>query len=386
MAITSLKLLTTDFTNHRIADLPDRPGQAGINANALKSAFDDVTINILAPRINAILDALAATESGNSGAQNIGSQTIAGVPGTTVFAQLSALKALIDNLTAVAVGNIPLDSITDGMLKAGGVKDQFAAHAASVGAHFVTGQTTGTASAYVLSDAAHPWGTISTGPCLFLVKPHADCAANATMALCGGPAKVITPTTMGGLYAGQMKQYGMYLLMWNPENGLLYLLNPEYPAALLLEKIKTVDGSGSGLDADTVGGKSVLDLLKIMYPVYSIYINTVPTNPAAIWGFGTWVAFGTGRALVGIDTAQPEFNAAEKMGGEKTHTLNEAEIPSHYHTFNVLAEASGFGNGYLAYSNNYATPAAAAVTSAGGGQPHNNLQPYITVYMWKRTA
>ena len=63
---------------------------------------------------------------------------------------------------------------------------------------------------------------------------------------------------------------------------------------------------------------------KEMYPVGSIYISVTNTNPGTIFG-GTWVAFGTGRTLVGIDTSQTEFNTVQKTGGEKTHTLTGAE-------------------------------------------------------------
>jgi microcystin-dependent protein len=68
------------------------------------------------------------------------------------------------------------------------------------------------------------------------------------------------------------------------------------------------------------------------WPVGSIFISTVATDPATLLGGGTWVAFGTGRVLVGIDAGQTEFDTVLETGGAKTHTLTTAEIPVHAHT------------------------------------------------------
>lgn len=104
-------------------------------------------------------------------------------------------------------------------------------------------------------------------------------------------------------------------------------------------------------DAEYVGGTD-LDAatlnyaFKLMHPVGSIYMTTIETNPSEIFGFGTWELWGAGRVPVGVDTTQSEFNTIEKTGG--TQQLNAIEV--------------------------------------GGSQPHDNLQPYITCYMFKRTA
>ena len=126
--------------------------------------------------------------------------------------------------------------------------------------------------------------------------------------------------------------------------------------------------------------------LTVLYPVGSVYTNaSVSTNPATLLGFGTWVAFGTGRVLVGVDTSQSEFNTLGETGGAKTHTLTIAEMPAHSHTVDMI---QGDNNGSAAIratadtSPSYTDP----TSSVGGGGAHNNLQPYITVYMWKRTA
>jgi microcystin-dependent protein len=126
------------------------------------------------------------------------------------------------------------------------------------------------------------------------------------------------------------------------------------------------------------------------YPVGSIYLSVSPTNPGTIFG-GTWAAWGTGRVPVAVDASQTEFNTVEKTGGEKTHTLTVAEMPAHNHKTKTddVGPASGFtdanqsamrssGANYTLYS--------AVTDNTGGGAAHNVLQPYITCYMWKRTA
>jgi microcystin-dependent protein len=140
-----------------------------------------------------------------------------------------------------------------------------------------------------------------------------------------------------------------------------------------------------------------------VYPVGSIYTSVVSTNPATLLGVGTWVAFGTGRTLVGIDAGQTEFDTVEETGGAKTHTLLEAEIPSHTHTItdpghahtqttsatdgaSGRADSSSGGTVYNNVANINSNTTGITINNTGGGGAHNNLQPYIVVYMWKRTA
>lgn len=183
-------------------------------------------------------------------------------------------------------------------------------------------------------------------------------------------------------------------------------------------------------------------ILGALYPVGSIYMSVLSTNPSTYFG-GTWAAWGTGRVPVGISTGETEFNTVEKTGGAKTHTLTEAELASHNHTQNshnhtqnshnhtqnshnhtqnehghraqyktsALAyggyhgpdstaglwkaidtwiESSTATNIAATATNIATTPTNVATTAtnnaAGSGSAHNNLQPYITCYMWKRTA
>ena len=97
--------------------------------------------------------------------------------------------------------------------------------------------------------------------------------------------------------------------------------------------------------------------------------------------------WGTGRVPVGVDTSQTEFNTVQKTGGTKTHTLTVDQIPSHNHASNHLFVWGGSGLN-IGGSGLTTVDLNKSVTSGntGGGQAHNNLQPYITCYMWRRTA
>ena len=137
-----------------------------------------------------------------------------------------------------------------------------------------------------------------------------------------------------------------------------------------------------------------------VYPVGSIYISTSSANPSTIYG-GTWERYGQGKTLVGLNESETEFNTINKTGGEKTHTLTINEMPSHNHDFRystdnavtfynagVGKDGTYTGDNYLGFSNSVSLFASYVVvlSNTGSSQPHNNLQPYITVYMWKRVS
>lgn len=142
-------------------------------------------------------------------------------------------------------------------------------------------------------------------------------------------------------------------------------------------------------DLQNVIKKIVLDTY---YPIGKIYITIGNENPNETIG-GTWIKFGAGRCLIGVDTSQTEFNAVEKTGGEKTHKLTLSEMPYHCHTGlfymnngkNITLDSGG-SNYNLSWGSTGNSYNEVYTGYTGDGQPHNNLQPYITVYMWKRTA
>jgi len=118
------------------------------------------------------------------------------------------------------------------------------------------------------------------------------------------------------------------------------------------------------------------------WPVGSVFISVVATNPNTLLGGGTWISFGAGRVMVGLDATQTEFDVVEEVGGAKTHTLTIAEIPSHSHTYPTNTGAV-LGQ---TVSTGYPGSPVSTSSATGGGGAHNNLQPYIVCYFWKRTA
>lgn len=183
----------------------------------------------------------------------------------------------------------------------------------------------------------------------------------------------------------------------------------------------------------------ISNIINLIYPIGSVYTSVNNRNPS-IWLGGTWVPFGAGRTLVGVDTGQSEFNSVEKPGGHKelqshTHGLNNHvhslnnhthSVPNHVHTmqgagnhFHYLGinksavqkgtsynKPNNFESGSTSYKsnttgnhthtmnssgscttgvNNGNTGGNSGNTTSTGGGNAGNLQPYITVFFWKRT-
>lgn len=133
--------------------------------------------------------------------------------------------------------------------------------------------------------------------------------------------------------------------------------------------------------------KKISDLLNMFYPVGSIY-ETMDSSfdPNKKWG-GTWERI-KGRVLIGVDENDSDFNTAEKTGGEKTHTLVVSELPQHTHAnyakrTNITINNSG-NTHVTCHSSNSGATVGHNIGSTGEGVAHNNLQPYITCFIWKR--
>lgn len=150
----------------------------------------------------------------------------------------------------------------------------------------------------------------------------------------------------------------------------------------------------------------MLDTMKKIYPVGSIYMSTVSTNPATLFGFGTWEAMPEGRVLLaqGKSSWGTTYNAGS-TGGEATHQLTVGELPqhthtastnttgSHAHTYRTFYGTTGYGpDGSSDREKTINTGSSGnhthtvTINNTGSNQAHNNLQPYIAVYIWKRTA
>lgn len=133
------------------------------------------------------------------------------------------------------------------------------------------------------------------------------------------------------------------------------------------------------------------NMVNVIYPIGSIYMSINSTNPETLFG-GTWEQIKDTFLLSAGDTYE-----AGSTGGEDEHTLTIDEMPKHSHKMddvnyggyaNRLGIRSDGGGGTglvpsFSHTNSYSTY---VPTPTGGGLPHNNMPPYLTVYMWKRTA
>ncbi|MDD4280540.1 MAG: hypothetical protein PHX74_12490, partial [Candidatus Sumerlaeales bacterium] len=145
-------------------------------------------------------------------------------------------------------------------------------------------------------------------------------------------------------------------------------------------------------DADKLDGSHLSDVLLTIYPIGAVYISTVSTSPQTLFG-GTWASI-EGRFLLGADTTY----TAGSTGGAATHTLTTGEIPSHSHVeqmyFDNLSVIRPLGAPpastgtakTMAASAAGSTPTTVSTQGEGGGEAHNNMPPYIAVYVWERTA
>lgn len=128
---------------------------------------------------------------------------------------------------------------------------------------------------------------------------------------------------------------------------------------------------------------------KPQFPVGYIIMTISSTNPSTYLG-GTWQQWGQGRTIVGVNTSDTDFSIAEKTGGEKKHKLTQDEMPAHSHLLTGGVSNSGSSSTINLSGNGYGSAVQqltyGAAVSTGGDESHNNMPPYITCYIWKRTA
>ena len=162
------------------------------------------------------------------------------------------------------------------------------------------------------------------------------------------------------------------------------------------------DGNGDNIANTYLKKATVID---VIYPVGSIYMSMSATNPATLFGVGTWTRISQGRMLLGADDSTYKAGAT---GGEATHTLTAAEMPAHSHTGTTSTNGEhthgvrdadyhdGYGNSFdsgdwgprryiqttTAGNHNHTF----TTDNSGGGAAHNNMPPYLVCYIWQRTA
>lgn len=156
-----------------------------------------------------------------------------------------------------------------------------------------------------------------------------------------------------------------------------------------------VDNYTAIVDAAILAAKNALN------PVGTVYTSaTSSTNPATLLGFGTWASFGAGRVMVGVDAGNTNFDVLGETGGSADSSgvtgstaLTVSQMPAHTHTLFSKSSGSRYMSSHGGGSESLnSTTHTTSSTGSGSGHTHTlsgtntNLQPYITVYMWKRTA
>lgn len=128
------------------------------------------------------------------------------------------------------------------------------------------------------------------------------------------------------------------------------------------------------------------------YRIGDILESTNPNNPATDGYIGTWELYGKGRVMVCVDEDDTDFNTVGKTTGEKNHTLTIEEMPAHTHTLvyfnnNKPINLNAGGSSYhVNFDQTGTDEEQVGGRSVGGDKPHNNLQPSIVVYRWRRIA
>ena len=136
----------------------------------------------------------------------------------------------------------------------------------------------------------------------------------------------------------------------------------------------------TAVNSEKLGGKTWAERLLDIYPIGSIYISVNSTSPASLFG-GTWQILNDVFLL-----AAGSYANAGTFGGEAAHALTVNEIPSHAHGCGV---SQSDASGQIAGSNMAITQFSREygyTSYVGGNQPHNNMPPYMAVYMWKRVS
>lgn len=237
-----------------------------------------------------------------------------------------------------------------------------------------------------------PTFTLVDGVRVLLEIGSANTSANPTLNVNSSGAKPIKKNDGSSLAIGDLVAGGYYEFVYDSGEDEWLVLNLVY----------TLDQTS--LFTTMLGG---------LYPVGSLLTTTVSTDPGTAdyffsgITFGTWEAFAAGKVMVGIDSSDTDFDTVEETGGAKTHTLTQAEMNHNHQWYNNAAggsnnkrielstntsagsyddeaDVSPFSSSSDIFSNLY-TDNNRGITGESV-TAHNNLQPYIVTYIWKRTA
>lgn len=217
-----------------------------------------------------------------------------------------------------------------------------------------------------------------------------------------GSWKSATATANGNAYTSSVTISGLdYRNKYTVQAMVYDKLRTTYSNEPTLNCLPVFDWSETDFNFNVpiyIQGNPLVDLI---YPVGSIYMSVNNTNPGLLIG-GDWEEWGKGCVPVGVDENDTDFSTVEKTGGEKKHTLTKSEVPNATGAITFHGSGSNgtsvqgtegvFSNGTSI--NGYSYNAKTGAWSVGkvnldlgfGGGSHNNIQPYITCYMWKRVA
>lgn len=215
--------------------------------------------------------------------------------------------------------------------------------------------------------------------------------------------------------------------------GIVFILIGNVNAQTVEQELKELRNSIDALEERMTNLETTR--LDKMYPIGSIYITNTYSSAAAVSSAigGTWETYGNGRTLVGVNSGDSNFNTVNKTGGVSSVNLTTANLPSHTHSIPVLsgtaASAGAHTHNFLYNNKNYTgfpysktaggyinfyggnaevsgttndnirttiassgahthtvSTTASDTDSTGSGMAFTNLQPYITVYMYKRVG
>ena len=156
------------------------------------------------------------------------------------------------------------------------------------------------------------------------------------------------------------------------------------------------------IDSKVASSELITKIKDMLHPIGSIFewastssspdLST-PSKVASYFGFGTWELYGTGRVTVGINSSETEFNTVGKTGGEKSHAITRSELPNERIPLNyqngtqIALDNGSLSSGYkMKFTVENIAPANLVTEPLGEGNAHNNLQPYIVVYRYRRIA
>lgn len=228
------------------------------------------------------------------------------------------------------------------------------------------------------------------------------------------PADATQTLTIGGKLQQRLYLDGAYAITVTDADGNVIDTDPYYvgESSDQIVNDSTVTGAtiSDALDAlqtQITALQSSAVSLDTVFRVGGLYLTTVNEHPGSYAGFGTWTAEGQGRVLIGAGSGTDAnglvqaFTAGD-TGGEYTHTLTAAKIPAHKHFMfggTVFSASTIGGDVTVARSQNSSgsnqdyvlspidgTPENGTTSNTGSGEAHNNIQPYLTVYFWRRTA